>query len=427
MKATGRNFAIGAVVLLVVVSGAVRADTFQGFETDIAGWNVFGAPFDAVRVPSGTAGITSASGNWHALVGVGSAGNWGGYNCLAGCAGTGCAALGNPFPPLGYATSVDIYLDVNAGFPNNSRFDFDSAINEALPSGSFRRDFIFNAGFYNDNDGSPGSGTNRFIVSAGNNSQPGSAYAKNPAHNPIAIQQSGWYTFKHEFYDAGGGVLAVDMSIYDSSGTLVNTWTLSDGTDIIGVTIGGNRYGWFDYNEIATLSFDNAEIIGCTPSGCCTDGPGTDSTCVIDRRDFCEDAGGLYLGDGTTCTPEPDCTTLLVTFESISATATRQGTLIEWTTLTEVDTVGFRILRETPGRAEKFLEVLVPMMPAAGTSLTGASYQYLDAEKHPASSVYYVEDVDIYGKVTRHGPIAIQHAVRDHKNPQESSGRRSTK
>jgi hypothetical protein len=93
------------------------------------------------------------------------------------------------------------------------------------------------------------------VISASNNSQPGSAFAKNPGRGPIAISTTGWYTFQHHFYNLAG-VLAVDLSILDSSGTLVNSWTLSDATDLITV-IGGNRYGWFDYNQFSTLAFDN--------------------------------------------------------------------------------------------------------------------------------------------------------------------------
>jgi hypothetical protein len=42
----------------------------------------------------------------------------------------------------------------------------------------------------------------------------------------------------------------------------VGTWTLSDPSDIIGVTVGGNRYGWFVQNEIDDLAIDNSERTG---------------------------------------------------------------------------------------------------------------------------------------------------------------------
>jgi len=152
-------------------------------------------------------------------------------------------------------TSVDIYLDVGGGWANDTRFDFSSAVNNS--GGTHKRDFIFNAGFYNDATG-PGAGVNRFVISASNNSQPGSAYAKNPARNPIAISTTGWYTFQQHFYD-NAGVLAVDLSIFDSSSALVNSWTLSDPSDLV-AGVGGNRYGWFDYNQFSTLAIDNASL-----------------------------------------------------------------------------------------------------------------------------------------------------------------------
>lgn len=38
-----------------------------------------------------------------------------------------------------------------------------------------------------------------------------------------------------------------------------NRWILSDPADVIGITIGGNRYGWFANNEFAPdLAFDNS-------------------------------------------------------------------------------------------------------------------------------------------------------------------------
>jgi hypothetical protein len=233
---------------VVATSGQASVLYSNGFETNISDWDAFGGGLDATRVASGTNGITSASGSFHAENSAsGSASRWGGYNYGAG------NAVATTFKE--YWTSVDIYLNVGGGWANDTRFDFDSAINNS--GGTFNRDFIFNAGFYNDSTG-PGADTDRFVISASTNSQPGSAFAKNPDKSPIAIATTGWYTFEHHFYD-NAGVLAVDMSIYDAASLLVNTWTQSIGADLIG-GIGGNRYGWFDYNQFGTLAFDNAEL-----------------------------------------------------------------------------------------------------------------------------------------------------------------------
>ena len=257
-KTIRRNLATCLAGLLLTVSYQASAAVLysNGFETDISGWDAFGGAFDATRVASGTNGVTSASGSFHAesststspTVG-GSAGNWGGYNYGAG---SGVATVFQE-----YQTSVDIFLDVGGGWANDTRFDFDSAINNS--SGDFLRDFIFNAGFYDSTDVTgPGAGTDRFVISASNNSSPGSAFPKNPGRDPIAISASGWYTFEHHFFD-DGGALAVAMSIFDSTSTLINMWTLSDPLDLI-AGVGGNRYGWFTDQDFSVLAFDNSSL-----------------------------------------------------------------------------------------------------------------------------------------------------------------------
>ncbi|MCA8967463.1 MAG: hypothetical protein KDC48_21455, partial [Planctomycetes bacterium] len=110
-----------------VSTGAVGAQIyFNGFETDIAGWDAFGGAFNATRVASGTAGITSADGAFHGQSsgGVpnasGSATNWGGYNFGAGG--------GVPTLFQEYTTSLDVFLDVDGGWANDTRFDYSSAV-----------------------------------------------------------------------------------------------------------------------------------------------------------------------------------------------------------------------------------------------------------------------------------------------------------
>lgn len=143
----------------------------------------------------------------------------------------------------GYTTSVDVYLDVEAELQNDTRWEISSAISrpdDGSGSCGHRRDFIFTCGWYDDDDAT-GSGP-RWVCSASNNSV---GWPKNPGRSPFTIDESGWYTFRHSFRDDGLGVLAVDMEILDSGGVPLAGWTLSNPTDVIGDTVGGNRYGWF--------------------------------------------------------------------------------------------------------------------------------------------------------------------------------------
>src|SRR5438132_2206447 len=114
--------------LILGSSGLAFGSFFQGFETDTAGW------FGAVRVPSGTHLVPSKTGAYHAEDGGGAFTRWGGYS--------------KTFPPGGYTTSVDIYLDILPPYgtatalipyPNDTRFDWSSAI--STPACAHRRDF----------------------------------------------------------------------------------------------------------------------------------------------------------------------------------------------------------------------------------------------------------------------------------------------
>jgi hypothetical protein len=252
----------------------------NGFETNTDGWySIDGSP-SPKRVISGTDNIQAASGNYYAQA-TKDYTKWGGYN--------------DTFPAGGYITSLDIYLNVNGGFENDTRFDWSSAI--STPDGGFRRDFVFNAGFYNDDSGL-GAGTNRFVVSASNNAGRADSYPKNPGRDPIAITTTGWYTFQHHFYDGGNGVLDVDLSIIDPNGNILHTWTLSDPSDIIGSTVGGNRYGWFASNEFPFLAIDNSYRVDVSePTGKATFGfvaqPGTSDGSYSGNLEFSFPAANL--------------------------------------------------------------------------------------------------------------------------------------
>lgn len=258
------------VMLAASASAATPVNFSQGFEVDDSGWNVF-AGYTSTRVASGTNGVTSADGSFHSEAGL-----------VPTAAGTRWGAYSDTFAP--YITSLDIYLDVNAGIANDRRFDFTSAINNT--AGSHRRDFAFNGGFYNSGDlGGPGGATNRFVFSGSNSTGRANSFPKNPARSPIAIDQTGWYTFTHDFHDNGLGILEVELSVSDSSANVLGTWTLSDLTDVIGVTVGGNRYGLLLNNELPLLAFDNSSLnVVPEPASFALAGLASISVIIVGRR-----------------------------------------------------------------------------------------------------------------------------------------------
>jgi hypothetical protein len=133
----------------------------------------------------------------------------------------------------------------------DSRFDWSSAINNT--SGQHRRDFVFNVG----------TDALGFVMSGSNNATRCGAFPANPGRAPIHITTSGWYTFEHMFTGVPGGPLTVILRVMPAgSNAPLGVWTLNDPSDIIGGTVGGNRYGWFAQNEIDELAIDNSERTG---------------------------------------------------------------------------------------------------------------------------------------------------------------------
>ena len=167
---------------------------------------------------------------------------------------------GDALVPPGFRASIDIYLDLASGAVNDTRVDWDVALQ--TNAGSFVRDFVFNGGYY-DEMSSTGSGP-RFVFSAGNNAGRGNAYPEDPNHDPFAITASGWYTFQHHFQD-DNGILRVDMSILDANGVIEKTWTISSG-DPVGPNCCSPDYGWFATQEFGFLAFDNVSLTQDVPA-----------------------------------------------------------------------------------------------------------------------------------------------------------------
>jgi hypothetical protein len=78
---------------------------FNGFETDTSGW--FDYVGSITRVPSGTNGVSSAEGNWHAEVVVGPSNGNGVFTRFGG--------YSSVFPTGGFSQIVDVYIDPAMG------------------------------------------------------------------------------------------------------------------------------------------------------------------------------------------------------------------------------------------------------------------------------------------------------------------------
>lgn len=226
--------------LTVPADGAVLYS--QGFESNTDGWfdgsnGWFGS---ITRVASGTgpSGAASASGSFHAVLEQGTTVETGPF--------TGFNGFSSIWPG-GFTASIDIFLDTawSAGE------GFDYSVAASRKNGDHLRDFIFHV--------TQDTSTGDLLVGASNNTNFDPREDLETINHAV-ISSSDWYTFEHVFFD-DGGVLAVDMNLYDSLGTLLFTETRSDAGDLIASVVGGNRYGWFTNIDIATgVEIDNVSL-----------------------------------------------------------------------------------------------------------------------------------------------------------------------
>jgi len=82
--------------------------------------------------------------------------------------------------------------------------------------------------------------------------------------------------------------------------------------------------------------------------------------------------------------------------------------IVEWTTASEVNSAGFNLYRsESPDGP--FTRINEHLIPASPDPLLGGSYTFTDAEVVAGRTYYYLlEDVEINGTTTRHGPIDVE-------------------
>ncbi len=110
-------------------------------------------------------------------------------------------------------------------------------------------------------------------------------------------------------------------------------------------------------------------------------------TCSIDSSLPSPDSLFALPGGDLLCTPAPN--------------------IISWTTATEMNTAGFNLYRAE--RADgPYAKINAELIPAASDPLGGSQYEFNDPDVTPGRMFYYqLEEVELGGKTTRHGPIII--------------------
>jgi hypothetical protein len=93
-----------------------------------------------------------------------------------------------------------------------------------------------------------------------------------------------------------------------------------------------------------------------------------------------------------------------------TATGAKRAIVLHWETATELDNLGYNLYRAASlsGERTRVNETLIPTNVPPGTN-EGALYEYVDRGKplkKRTTFTYWLEDVDIYGVRTLHGPVS---------------------
>jgi hypothetical protein len=96
-----------------------------------------------------------------------------------------------------------------------------------------------------------------------------------------------------------------------------------------------------------------------------------------------------------------------VSLASFTAQGEGSSVSVEWQTAREFDNVGFHLYRSS-SPAGPFERINDKLISATQTQAKGGSYSFVDTDVKVGTLYYYkLEDIDVYGKHTQHGPICV--------------------
>jgi hypothetical protein len=91
---------------------------------------------------------------------------------------------------------------------------------------------------------------------------------------------------------------------------------------------------------------------------------------------------------------------------SFTATPSNKEVIINWSTESEIDNAGFNLYRSET-EAGEYTKINTELIPAKGSSTQGANYEFIDNDMKNRKTYYYnLEDIDLNGKSTMHGPVS---------------------
>jgi ELWxxDGT repeat protein len=96
----------------------------------------------------------------------------------------------------------------------------------------------------------------------------------------------------------------------------------------------------------------------------------------------------------------------LITLSSFAAIPGNGLVTLAWSTESEIDNVGFNLYRAETEDGE-YVKINETLISAKGSPTQGASYEFIDKDVKNRTTYYYkLEDIDLFGTSTMHGPVS---------------------
>ena len=109
-------------------------------------------------------------------------------------------------------------------------------------------------------------------------------------------------------------------------------------------------------------------------------------------------------GEGDLC----ECGVTAITLLSFAAEKHDSNVILAWQTATEIDNAGFNLWRSEAGK-EQYVKLNEHLIPGQGYTYQDTSYSFTDTTVTAGVAYEYkLEDVDLHGKSTFHGPVSVE-------------------
>jgi parallel beta-helix repeat protein len=216
----------------------------------------------------------------------------------------------------------------------------------------------------------------------------------------------------------------------NSNHTIQGNVIRDNGWDGIRIDLEEQYYGgtWPVYDRTSNILahcnsiYDNgmgAQVIGTPTNGFVLDAEDNwwgDASGPLDDSDDTA-TGGLYnptgLGNAVSDNVDykpwesstPPCQPTAICLASFNAEAGMGSVTLAWETATETDNAGFNLYRAS-AEDGPYIKVNSALVAAEGDPVSGASYSFLDKGLESGTYYYKLEDVDLNGVTTLHGPVS---------------------